>query len=55
MYMLPVTLAHLIGEHNQDTELMIAGSFVKIIPVILVFLSLQKYYIKGIMLGGIKG
>lgn len=55
MYTLPVALANLIGEHNQDTELMMAGSVVTIIPVILVFLSLQKYYIKGIMLGGVKG
>ncbi|HKJ81144.1 MAG TPA: carbohydrate ABC transporter permease [Ignavibacteriaceae bacterium] len=55
MYTLPVALANLMGEHNQDTELMMAGSVVTIIPVILVFLSLQKYYIKGIMLGGTKG
>jgi multiple sugar transport system permease protein len=55
MYTLPVALANLMGEHNQDTELMMAGSVVTIIPVILVFLSLQKYYIEGIMLGGIKG
>lgn len=55
MYTLPVALANLMGEHNQDTELMMAGSVVTIIPVVLVFLSLQKYYIKGIMLGGVKG
>jgi multiple sugar transport system permease protein len=55
MYTLPVALANLMGEHNQDTELMMAGSVVTIIPVILVFLSLQKYYIKGIMIGGVKG
>ncbi len=55
MYTLPVALANLMGEHNQDTELMMASSVVTIIPVVLVFLSLQKYYIKGIMLGGVKG
>jgi len=27
---------------------------VTIIPVVIVFLALQKYYIKGIMLGGVK-
>jgi len=31
-----------------------AGSVITIISVILVFLSLQKYYIRGRMLGGIK-
>jgi multiple sugar transport system permease protein len=46
MYMHPVTLANLMDEHNQNTELLMAGSVVTIIYVILVFLSLQKYYIK---------
>ncbi len=54
MYTLPVALASLMGEHNQDTELMMAGSVVTIMPILLVFLALQKYYIKGIMMGGIK-
>lgn len=55
MYTLPVALANLMGEHNQDTELMMAGSVVTIIPIMVVFLALQKHYLKGIMMGGIKG
>jgi multiple sugar transport system permease protein len=55
MYTLPVSLANLMGEHAQDTELMMAGSVVTIIPVLLVFLFLQKYYIQGIMIGSVKG
>ncbi len=55
MYTLPVALANLVGEHQKDPELMMAGSVVTILPVIIVFLILQKYYIKGIMLGGVKG
>lgn len=54
MYTLPVALAGLLGEHVQDTELMMAGSVVTILPVLLVFLALQKYYLQGIMLGGVK-
>jgi multiple sugar transport system permease protein len=41
-------------EHVRDPELMMAGSVITIIPVIVVFLALQKYYISGIMLGGVK-
>lgn len=55
MYTLPVALANLMGEHVQDTELMMAGSVVTILPVLIVFLAMQKYYIRGIMLGGLKG
>ncbi len=55
MYTLPVALANLMGEHTKDPELMMAGSMITIIPVLIVFLALQKYYIRGIMMGSVKG
>ena len=55
MYTLPVALANLIGEHAQDTELMMAGSVLTVLPVMLVFLLLQRYYVQGITAGSIKG
>jgi multiple sugar transport system permease protein len=54
MYTLPVALANLMGEHTKDPELMMAGSVITILPVLIVFLTLQKYYIKGIMMGSVK-
>ncbi len=53
-YTLPVALASLVGEHVQDTELMMAGSVLTVMPVLLLFLLLQKQYIEGITLGGLK-
>jgi multiple sugar transport system permease protein len=53
-YTLPVALASLSREHVQDNELMMAGSVVTVIPVLLLFLFLQRYYIEGILLGGVK-
>jgi multiple sugar transport system permease protein len=55
MYTLPVALANLIGEHAQDTELMMAGSVLTVLPVMLVFLLLQRYYVQGITAGSLKG
>jgi multiple sugar transport system permease protein len=55
MYTLPVALANLMGEHTRDPELMMAGSVITIIPILIVFLVLQKYYIEGIMMGSVKG
>jgi multiple sugar transport system permease protein len=55
MYTLPVALANLMGEHVKDPELMMAGSVIAILPVLIVFLFLQKHYISGIMMGGVKG
>jgi multiple sugar transport system permease protein len=53
-YTLPVALASLVGEHALDTELMMAGSVLTVMPVLLLFLVLQRQYIEGIMLGGVK-
>ena len=54
-YTLPVALANLSGEHVADTELMMAGSVLTVIPVLAVFLFLQRYYIQGVMAGSVKG
>lgn len=53
-YTLPVALANLVGEHVQDTELMMAGSVLTVLPVLLVFLVLQRYYVQGVMAGSVK-
>jgi multiple sugar transport system permease protein len=55
MYTLPVALANLNGQHNTEWGLLMAGSVVVVVPVIFLFLSVQKYYIKGISAGAIKG
>jgi len=52
---LPVALANLSREHVQDVELMMAGSVVTLVPVLLLFLALQRYYIAGLMAGSVKG
>ncbi len=54
-YTLPIGLASLAREHAQDTELMMAGSVVTVLPVLALFLLLQRYYLDGLMLGSVKG
>lgn len=54
-YTLPVSIASLVGEHAQDVELMMAGSVVTVLPVLALFLFLQRYYIAGLMMGSVKG
>jgi multiple sugar transport system permease protein len=51
----PVALAALSREHVQDNELMMAGSVVTILPVLALFLALQRYYLEGLLLGSVKG
>lgn len=54
-YTLPVALATLSREHIMDVELMMAGAVVTVIPVLALFLLLQRYYIQGLLLGSVKG
>lgn len=51
---LPVALAGLSREHVQDTELMMAGSVITVLPVLLLFLVLQRHYMKGLLMGSVK-
>lgn len=54
-YTLPVALANLSLEHAQDTELMMAGAVLTVLPVLLLFVVLQRQYIAGITAGSVKG
>jgi multiple sugar transport system permease protein len=54
-YTLPVAIANLSGEHALDVELMMAGSVVTVLPVLALFIALQRYYIAGLMAGSVKG
>ena len=55
LYTAPVALASLSLEHVQDSELMMAGSVVTVLPVLLLFLALQRQYMEGLLAGSIKG
>jgi multiple sugar transport system permease protein len=55
LHTLPVALATLSREHVQDSELMMAGSVVTVLPVLLLFLVLQRHYLQGLMVGSVKG
>ena len=55
LYTLPVALAALSREHVQDNELMMAGSVVTVLPVLILFLVLQRHYLDGLLAGSVKG
>lgn len=54
-YTLPVALAALSREHVQDIEMMMAGAVITVAPVLILFLALQRYYIRGMLAGSVKG
>ncbi|MEN1967386.1 carbohydrate ABC transporter permease [Lentibacillus sp. N15] len=54
MYTLPLGVNMLAGTFSSDWRLIAAGSIISIIPIIIVFLFLQRYFVSG-MKGAVKG
>ncbi len=55
LHTLPVALAGLSREHVQDSELMMAGSVVTVLPVLVLDLLLQPQDMEGHLAGAVKG
>ncbi|PRY65973.1 carbohydrate ABC transporter membrane protein 2 (CUT1 family) [Glaciihabitans tibetensis] len=53
----PVTklLAELSGNRGQDWHLLTAGAFISIVIPLIVFISLQRYFVRGLLAGASKG
>jgi len=53
----PVTLkvANLVGSRGQDWELLTAAAFVSMLLPMTVFFSMQRYFVRGILAGSVKG
>jgi len=54
-YTLPIGLLFFDSTQGQQTNLLMAAITMSVAPMILVFVVLQKYLVKGIQLGAIKG
>ncbi|MBI5290267.1 MAG: carbohydrate ABC transporter permease [Chloroflexi bacterium] len=52
---LPVAIATFQGEHLTQWGLVFAASLVAILPVIIVFVTLQRYFVKGLTSGAVRG
>jgi len=55
LYTLPVAVAAIAREHAADGELMMAAAVVTTMPVLLLFLAMQRYYLTGLLGGSVKG
>jgi alpha-glucoside transport system permease protein len=52
---LTIALVQLLGAQGQGWQLVTAGAFFTMIVPILVFLSLQRYFVRGLTAGSVKG
>lgn len=54
-FTLPIGLATLITPYGNNYDVLIAGSVMAILPILIVFLFFQQYFIEGMTAGGVKG
>jgi alpha-glucoside transport system permease protein len=52
---LTVRLAQLAGSFGRSWELLTAGAFVSIVIPLIVFFALQRYFVRGLLAGSVKG
>lgn len=50
-----VQLSELVGSKGQDWHLLTAGAFVAMIVPLIVFLGLQRFFVRGLLAGSVKG
>ncbi|WP_091020077.1 carbohydrate ABC transporter permease [Paenibacillus amylolyticus] len=54
-YTLPIGLKTLLTPYGNNYDLLIVGSFFSIIPIFILFIAFQKYFIDGMTAGAVKG
>ena len=55
IYTIPVGIASFNGEFQMDWEVVMTASALATLPTLAVFLLLQRFIIRGVMLAGLKG
>ncbi|RKL68230.1 arabinose transporter permease [Salipaludibacillus neizhouensis] len=55
MFTLPVGLATLLTPYGNNYQLLFTGSVLSIVPIIILFLFFQRFFIAGLTSGGVKG
>jgi len=52
---LPIAIATLHGQHGTDWGLVFGASIIAVVPVVVIFVSLQRYFVGGLTAGAFKG
>ncbi len=53
-YTLPIGLANLIGIYRQDYGMLMAGTLLSLLPIVILFLAMQREFVQGMTLGSVK-
>lgn len=54
-FTIPLGLGYLNSQHSTDWTRLMAGSVILLVPIVILFVLSQRYYVRGIALTGLKG
>jgi arabinosaccharide transport system permease protein len=54
-FTLPIALATLLTPYGNNYDVLIAGSVLAILPILILFVMFQRYFIEGLTAGAVKG
>ena len=54
-FTLPIGLNSLTGPYGNNYKLLISGAVISVVPIVILFLSAQKFFIQGLTAGSTKG
>jgi len=52
---LPIGLSSLVTPYGNNYDILIAGSVLAILPILIVFIFFQRFFVSGLTVGGVKG
>ena len=55
MWTIPIGLKALVGKHNVEWGVMMAGGCLALLPTAIMFIFVQKYIVEGLTAGAVKG
>jgi ABC-type glycerol-3-phosphate transport system permease component len=55
LFTLPIGLNQLVGEYATNYGMLMAGTFLSVVPVMVLFMALQKEFVAGLTSGAVKG
>jgi len=54
-FVLPIGLNTLLTPYGNNYELLIIGSFFSLVPILILFLAFQRFFVEGMTAGAVKG
>jgi len=55
MFTLPIGLSSLLTPYGNNYNILLSGCIISVLPLLILFIAFQRYFISGLTVGGVKG